>query len=177
MFVLHQLWEHCLAVKHSKCAFGADSVAYLGHVKLAQGVSINVEKIEAVKAWLPPCTVHTVRGFLGMMVYYHKFIRSYGNIVATLTQLLKREAFCWTPVAAVAFDSLKVSLTTASVLQLSNFNRAFIVDCNASGSGMGTVLHQDQGPITFFSRAILPHHTKLATYERELIGLVKAVCH
>jgi hypothetical protein len=39
------------------------------------------------------------------------------------------------------------------------------------------VLHQDGGPIAFYSRSIAPQDAKLATYERELIGLVKAVRH
>jgi hypothetical protein len=36
---------------------------------------------------------------------------------------------------------------------------------------------QDGHPIAFFSRAITPRHQALATYERELIGLVMAVRH
>jgi hypothetical protein len=40
---------------------------------------------------------------------------------------------------------------------------------------MGNILHQDQGPMAFFSRAMVPHHAKLTAYERELIGLVKVV--
>jgi hypothetical protein len=36
---------------------------------------------------------------------------------------------------------------------------------------------QGDGPIAFFSRVMAPHHLKLAAYERELIGLVKAVRH
>jgi hypothetical protein len=51
------------------------------------------------------------------------------------------------------------------------------VDCDASGSGIGVILHQGEGPLMFFSRAMQPHHAKLAAYERELIGLVKAVRH
>jgi hypothetical protein len=31
--------------------------------------------------------------------------------------------------------------------------------------------------VAFFSRAIAPHHAKLAAYERELIGLVQAIKH
>jgi hypothetical protein len=53
----------------------------------------------------------------------------------------------------------------------------FVVDCDASGSKFGAVLYKGGGPIAFFSRAISPHHAKLAAYERELIGLIKAVCH
>jgi hypothetical protein len=94
-----------------------------------------------------------------------------------LTQLLKRDAFCWTSAENIAFEALKVALTTAPVLQLPDFTRAFIVDCDASGSGIGAILHQGEGPLAFFSLAMQLHHAKLAAYERELIGLVKAVRH
>jgi hypothetical protein len=61
------------------------------------------------------------------------------------------------------------------VLQLLDFAATFVVDCDASG--FGAVLHQGGRPIAFFRRAISLHHAKLAAYERELIGLVKAVRH
>lgn len=138
---------------------------------------MDAEKVEAVQAWPQPRTVHAVRGFLGLTSYYRKCIRSYGEIAAPLTQLLKRESFRWSPKAMAAFETLKTALTTAPVLQLPNFATPFVVDCDASGSGFGAVLHQGAGPIAFFSRAIAPHHAKLAAYERELIGLVKAVRH
>jgi len=60
---------------------------------------------------------------------------------------------------------------------LLDFSSAFVVECDASGSGFGAVLHQGGGPIAFFSRPIAPRHAKLAAYERELIGLVQAVKH
>jgi hypothetical protein len=175
--VLQRLREHHLTVKRSKCSFGTTSVGYLGHIISAQEVTMDAEKVEAVWAWPPPRTVHTVRGFLSLTCYYRKFICSYAEIAAPLTQLLKKGAFSWSLEAAATFELLKVALTTASVLQLPDFTASFIVDCDASGSGFGAVLHQGAGPLTFFSRAISLHHAKLAAYERELIGLVKVVRH
>jgi hypothetical protein len=64
-------------------------------------------------------------------------------------------------------------LTIALVLQLPDFNRDFMMECNASGSGVGAVLHQGGRPVAFFSRQMAPQHTKFAAYERELIGLVQ----
>jgi hypothetical protein len=64
---------------------------------------------------------------------------------------------------------------TAPLLQLPDFDKRFVVDCDAFGSEFGAVLHQGVGPIAYFSRAVAPHHQKLPAYERELIGLVKSV--
>jgi hypothetical protein len=63
---------------------------------------------------------------------------------------------------------------TAPLLQLPDFNKRFIVDCDASRTGFGAVLHQGDGAIAYFSRPVALHHQKLPTYECELISLVKA---
>jgi hypothetical protein len=138
---------------------------------------MDPSKIEAVLAWPTPSSVRTLRGFLGLTGYYRKFIRDYSTVARPLTQLLKREAFSWSLAADDAFQALKHALTPGPTLQLPDFAKPFIVNCDASGSGFVAVLHQDGGPIAFYSRPVVPQHAKLAAYECELIGLVKAVRH
>lgn len=166
-----------LALRHSKCSFGAESIAYLGHVISGQGVSMDFSKVKVVSTWPTPTTVCALHGFLGLTGYYHKFIKSYGEVVAPLTKLLKKEVFAWSSQAEAAFLALKEALVTGLILQLPYFTWSFLVDCDASGMGFGAVLHQGMGPIGFFSRAVAPHHLKLAAYEWELIGFVKTMRH
>jgi hypothetical protein len=91
--------------------------------------------------------------------------------------LLKKDAFCWSPEALAAFDTLKQALCAVPVLQLPDFAKPFLLDCDASETGFGAVLHQEEGAIAFFSHPFAQRHLKLAAYERELIGLVQAVRH
>uniref|UniRef100_A0A453RCQ9 Reverse transcriptase/retrotransposon-derived protein RNase H-like domain-containing protein n=1 Tax=Aegilops tauschii subsp. strangulata TaxID=200361 RepID=A0A453RCQ9_AEGTS len=170
--VLEAMRTHQLFLKRSKCSFGEETMAYLGHVISTAGVAMDSDKVLAVVDWPVLRTVRAVCGFLGLAGYYRKFIRDFGTIATPLTALLTKDGFLWTPAATIAFEALKKALTTAPVLQLPDFAISFIVGCDASGSGFGAVLHQGGGPIAYFSKTIAPRHASLAAYERELIGLV-----
>jgi hypothetical protein len=175
--VLDVLHAHHLHLKRAKCAFATRAVHYLGHVISEAGVSMDVSKVEAVQSWPQPRSARGLRGFLGLAGYYRRFIQDFGAIAAPLTQLLRKNAFQWSAEAAAAFDALKGALSSAPVLHLPDFSKEFMVDCDASGSGFGAVLHQGAGPLAFYSRPFAARHLKVAAYERELIGLVHAVRH
>ena len=175
--VFSVLREHKLQVKRSKCSFATSSVHYLGHEISAEGVAMDVDKIKAVQSWPQPTSARALRGFLGLAGYYRRFIKNYGIIAAPLTNLLKKNGFIWSDTAANSFHNLKNALSSAPVLHLPNFSKPFVVDCDASGSGFDAVLHQNEGPLAFYSRPFAVRHLKIAAYERELIGLVQAVRH
>ena len=80
--MLTVLQQHQLFIKRSKCAFGASSIAYLGHVISDAGVAMDPAKVQAVADWPQPRSARAVRGFLGLAGYYRKFIHDYGAIAA-----------------------------------------------------------------------------------------------
>jgi hypothetical protein len=94
-----------------------------------------------------------------------------------LTQLLKKYRFQWTEAATTAFTALKSALSAAPVLHLPDFSKEFTVDCDASGSSFGAVLHHGARRLAFFSKPFVARHLKVAAYERELLELVQAVHH
>jgi hypothetical protein len=85
--------------------------------------------------------------FLGLVCYYHHFIRDYGSIVAPLTKLLYKEGFHWTTEAEAMFHAVQQALTSAPILQPPAFDKDFVVECNTSGHGFIAVLHQGTGPL------------------------------
>ena len=87
------LIKNNLFVKKSKCSFGKEPVEYLGHLISEQGVAIHAAKIENMKCWPSLNSLRALRGFLGLIRYYRRFIKDYEKINWPLTNLLKKDNF------------------------------------------------------------------------------------
>ena len=75
------------------------------------------DKIVAIKRWPRPTTVKELRGFLGLLGYYRRFIRNYGKIAQPLTQLLQKDTdFKWNGDIEKALSTLKGALLSTPVL-------------------------------------------------------------
>ena len=72
--VFMKIGEAGLKLKPSKCEFFKKQIAYLGHIISNKGIETDPSKIEAIRKWPVPKTVHDVRSFLGFTNYYRKFI-------------------------------------------------------------------------------------------------------
>ncbi|KAB5521739.1 hypothetical protein DKX38_026058 [Salix brachista] len=112
---------------------------------------------------------------LGLTGYYRKFVRNYGLIARTLTNLLKKGQFCWNTEAEEAFQTLKKAMTTTPILAMPNFNDTFIVETDASGNGIGAVLQQQGKPIAFMSRALGVSKCSWSTYAKDMLAVVEAI--
>jgi hypothetical protein len=142
--VLQRLRDHKLYAKISKCEFWLDSVKFLGHTISKDGISVDHSKVQEVMDWKPPKSVHQIRSFLGLPGYYHRFIPDFSRIAKPMTKLLKKGVkFVWTEACDQAFHTLIEHLTSAPVLTQPNMTKPFEVFCDASGTGLGCVLMQE----------------------------------
>jgi hypothetical protein len=52
-----------------------EKVTFLGHVLSAEGITVDLSKVESVTKWEQPLNVTVARSFLGMAGYYRRFLR------------------------------------------------------------------------------------------------------
>lgn len=174
MQVLH---TQGLTANKKKCSFAKQTVEYLGHLISKSGVAVDPNRVVSVMQWPTPTNVKGVRGFLGLTGYYRKFIRDYGKLARPLTDLTKKDAFQWGLEAEQAFDTLKEKLNTAPVWALPNFDKEFLVECDASGSGIGAILMQGKNLIAYYSKALGVRNLAKSAYEKELMAVALAIQH
>ena len=87
--VLQRLKDAGLKAKVSKCHFFKEELNYLGHVVSKYGIKPDSSKVEVIRNWPVPRSIHDVRSFLGLANYFRKFIQGYALLVRPLTDLLK----------------------------------------------------------------------------------------
>jgi hypothetical protein len=174
--VLQRLRDHQLYAKLSKCDFWLREIKFLGHTISQDGVSVDPEKVQEVMDWKPPTTVRQIQSFLGLAGYYRRFIPDFSRIAKPMTELLKKGVkYDWSQKSEDAFHTLRQHLTTAPVLAQPDNTKPFEVYCDASGTGLGCVLMQDNRVIAYASRALRPHEQNYPTHDLELAAVVHAL--
>ena len=193
--VLSRLQEFGLKVKPEKCHLMKREVKYLGHIVSEAGIRTDPDKIAAVQSWKTPETETQLRSFLGLASYYRRFIQGFASIARPLhailgpsnkqtakkkktTQTHDSRPFIdkWTEECTKAFEELKRCLTSSPLLGYPDFKAPFVVETDASFSGLGAVLSQKQGNktvvIAYASRSLRPTERNDANYSAMKLELL-----
>ena len=116
-----------------------------------------------------------LRGFIGICTYYRKFVKSFSQLVAPLTDLKRKGAFSWSDTTQRAFDSLKEVMSSCPVLVLPDFSQPFVLECDASRERIDAVLMQGGHPIAFESQKLLLHERLYSIYDKEMLAIMHAL--
>ena len=188
--VLTRIGNAGLKLRPKKCFYFKSKLDYLGHVVSADGISTQPRKIEAVRNWPRPVTVHDVKAFLGFVGYYRKFIAAYNKKAKGLQDLVRGEGtttksdgknrVLWTEEAQTSFEALRDACCCTPILAYPDFDLPFILHTDASITGLGAVLYQRQDGadrvIAYASRRLSPSECNYPAHKLEFLALKWAVC-
>lgn len=169
-----------LRAKREKCKFSCTEVHYLGHVLTTEGIQVNPDKVKAIAAKQPPKNVKQTQSFIQTCSWYRKFIQNFSEVAKPLTTLTKKnQPWRWGEEEQTSFEQLRKLLTEAPILQQADPNKPYILRTDASSYALGAVLLQGEGnderPIEYASRLLLPAEINYSTTEREALAVVWAV--
>ncbi|GKA56489.1 putative reverse transcriptase domain-containing protein [Tanacetum coccineum] len=141
-----------------------------------EGIHVDPAKIESIKDWASPKTPTKIRQFLGLAGYYRRFIEGFSKIAKPMTKLTQKTVkFDWAEKEEAAFQLLKQKLCSAPILALPEGSKDFVVYCDASHKGLGSVLMQREKVIAYASRQLKVHEKKYTTHGLELGAVVFAL--
>uniref|UniRef100_A0A8C6LTI7 Gypsy retrotransposon integrase-like protein 1 n=1 Tax=Nothobranchius furzeri TaxID=105023 RepID=A0A8C6LTI7_NOTFU len=178
--VLTRLLDNNLFCKPEKCSFHQRSVSFLGYMISDKGLTMDPQKVQAVRDWPLPTSLKQLQSFLGFCNFYRRFIKDFSTIVAPLTSLTRpsppSQPFRLTPDAVRAFQHLVARFTSAPILRHPDHAVPFVVEVDASDVGAGAILSQAGPddrlhPCAYFSRKFSTTQQKYGVGDRELLAI------
>ena len=170
-----------LRIRPEKTELFVKEVDWLGHHVTSGDLSTQNRLVQQIVDWARPNSAKEMRSFMGLVQYYRGFIKGCSGIAAPLCKLMSDDVpFEWGDEQEGAFKKLKEILSSKPVLVHPDFNspHPFILDCDASGYGLGGVLSQKQAdgaerPIAYDSSVLSKAEKNYSTTRKELLAVVK----
>ena len=137
--------------------------------------------MKKIRECKPPTDVREIRRFLGMAQYYRIFIKGFADIARLLYDLIRKDnEFEWTEAQQKAFEIIKEKLTEEPILAHPDWDKTFKLYTDASDTGLGAVLIQDdengkERVIAYEARTLNQNEKNYPTTEKECLAVVWAV--
>ncbi|GMF33022.1 unnamed protein product [Phytophthora fragariaefolia] len=150
---------------------------YLGHDLTPDGIQPTDRLIKAILDFPRPEDDMQVRRFVALAGYYRRFVPDFGAKMSPLTSLLRKGTeWTWGAPQEEASAWAKAWLSQKPVLIYPDYRLLFKLTTDASKTGLGAVLSQDQGhgdqPIAYASKVNSPTVSKYGISELERLAVV-----
>ncbi|XP_031332218.1 uncharacterized protein K02A2.6-like [Photinus pyralis] len=179
--VLQRLQQDGLKLKRAKCVFNVQEIEFLGFRIDSEGIRPTQEKVKAIWATPEPTCKKELQAFLGLLNFYHTFLKGKADIVEPLHRLLDEDKpWEWTGIHKIAFESVKSLVTSDSLLVHYNLELPLVMVCDASPWGVGIVLSHImpggvEAPIAFHSQTLSATQRNYAQLDREAFAIIAGI--
>jgi len=181
--VLDRLEEHDLFLKPEKCTFEVPEIEYLGLIIGRGRVRMDQVKVQGVDGWRRPKNLTELRGWMGFINFYRRFIKGFSKIARVLNELTKKDVpWEWTDKREEAFQTLKRLICEEPVLLMPQLEKQFKLEVDASNYAIGATLNQKDElerwhPVAYYSTTLSETERNYDIYDKELLAVVKSLRH
>ena len=175
--VLERLRSAGFKLNKTKCKFLQPSVVYLGHKLDGEGLHPTDDKLAAIRDAPRPKDVTTLKSFLGLIMFYSRFMPHHSTVLAPLHNLLKKDTtWKWSKIEEDSFHSAKNLLLDSQTLVHYDHTLPLFLSCDASSYGAGAVLSHKIGgqfrPVAFASCTLTRAQQNYSQLEKEALSII-----
>ncbi|XP_042142281.1 uncharacterized protein K02A2.6-like [Ixodes scapularis] len=179
--VLQRFKEDGLRLNKAKCTFNTMQVVFLGFRIDKDGVRPTEDKVKAIHEAPEPKNKQELQSFLGLLNFYHRFLKGAAHTLEPLYRLLDKGAsWTWTVLEAEAYRKAKELLKSTAVLAHYDTSKPLLLTCDASPYGLGAVLSHvadsgQESPIAYGSRTLSKAERNYSQTDREALAIIYGV--
>ncbi|XP_052566384.1 uncharacterized protein K02A2.6-like [Culex pipiens pallens] len=148
--LLVRLKENNVKLNRSKLKLCQTSVKFFGHVLTTKGLTADETKTAAIRNFPTPTNKKELLRFVGM------------------------ESWRWTAAEDEEFQKVKNLVADIHTLRYYDVTKPLVIECDASGFGLGVAVFQQDGVIGYASRTLTATEKNYAQIEKELLAILFA---
>ncbi len=182
--VLSRLSNAGLTVKQSKFSWCFKSFDFLGFHVGNGLLSIPEARVAFITNYIIPSTKSNLKSFLGLIIFYSRFIPSLAHYTSVLNYHTRRagpEQLQHDDDFITAFQFIISSISHHASLTIPDCHDAWCVLTDASYQGIGGSLcvyrNNTWTPCSFYSRQLLPREKNYAIIDLKVLALLATVTH
>jgi len=163
-----------LTLNSKKCSFEVSKLDFLGHTFENGTMTPDSDRLRPLLEYPLPTTFKQLERFLGLAVYYSKWIKGFADVAEPLFVSKNKRSFPLNSQSVQAFTNIKNSIASAS-LSVPVPGVPLTLETDASLTSIGSVLSQNGRPIAFYSHRLNKVEQKWPAVELEAYAIVKSI--
>ena len=121
-----------LSLNPAKCVFLVTTGDLLGHIVNQEGIAMDPGKVQAIMNAPAPSTTKALSRFLGQIRWHSRMLQHLADFATPLHAGVHRLPFQWSSIEQEAYQSLKLILSHAPIVQPPDWSEPFHVFVDAS---------------------------------------------
>ena len=169
--VLEKAREHDVKFNPEKFQYKVQEASFFGFKWTPGGLKADENKVQAITEMEAPTNLKELQSFMGMVNYLNRFSPTLSHVSQPIRNLLKSDTpFVWEEEQQQAFNLIKSIISKPPTLSYYNPEAESVIQSDASMSGLGCVLMQDNKPVIYASRSLTDAEKRYSNIERELLA-------
>lgn len=176
--VLGRLLKFEVRINFEKSEFFKREISILGYLIKEGLIEIDKSKVNNILNLPEKMNKKGIQKIVGSLNWYRNFIPNFSTKIKPITDLLQdKKQMEWKSDSKKLVEKIIKEINDTSCLRFPDFSSTFVIACDASDFGIGSVMYQAKGPIGYYSKKLSGPEQNYSIVEKEFFAIYKTLIH